>query len=51
MLPLLAPSDLDLLRDRCLQNDWQLCVHAIGDSAHHVLLESFNELDREKTEI
>ena len=47
-LPLLAPSDLDLLRDRCLQNDWQLCVHAIGDSAHHVLLESFNELDREK---
>lgn len=47
-LPLLSPSELDVLRDRCLENDWQLCVHAIGDSAHHVLLESFNELDREK---
>ncbi|HCP40491.1 MAG TPA: amidohydrolase [Cryomorphaceae bacterium] len=47
-LPLLTPSDLDLLRDRCLKNDWQLCVHAIGDSAHHILLESFNSLDREK---
>lgn len=47
-LPLLSPSELGLLRDRCLENDWQLCVHAIGDSAHHVLLKSFNELDREK---
>ncbi len=47
-LPLLSPNELNELRDRCLQNDWQLCVHAIGDSAHHVLLESFNELDREK---
>jgi hypothetical protein len=47
-LPLLSPSELDVLRDRCLKNNWQLCVHAIGDSAHHVLLESFNQLDREK---
>ena len=47
-LPLLSPSELDVLRDRCLENDWQLCVHAIGDSAHHVLLKSFNELNREK---
>ena len=45
-LPLLTPSELDQLRDRCLRNNWQLCVHAIGDSAHHVLLKSFNELDR-----
>lgn len=45
-LPLLTPSELDQLRDRCLRNHWQLCVHAIGDSAHHVLLKSFNELDR-----
>ena len=45
-LPLLTPSELDRLRDRCLKNNWQLCVHAIGDSAHHVLLKSFNELDR-----
>ncbi len=43
-LPLLSPEELNALRDRCLQNDWQLCVHAIGDSAHHVLLESFQEL-------
>jgi predicted amidohydrolase YtcJ len=47
-LPLLTPDELDILRDRCLANDWQLCVHAIGDSAHHLLLESLNELDREK---
>ena len=45
-LPLLSPLELNRLRDRCLNNGWQLCVHAIGDSAHHVLLESFNELDR-----
>ena len=44
-LPLLSPEQLDVLRERCVQNGWQLCVHAIGDSAHHVLLESFNELD------
>ena len=43
-LPLLSPEELNALRDRCLQNDWQLCVHAIGDSAHHVLLESFQDL-------
>ena len=47
-LPLLSPNELNDLRDRCLKNDWQLCVHAIGDSAHHVLLESFDELNREK---
>jgi len=47
-LPLLSPSELDALRDRCLQNDWQLCVHAIGDSAHHVLLESFQDLPTDK---
>lgn len=46
-LPLLSPESLDQLRDRCLENEWQLCVHAIGDSAHHVLLQSFNELPRE----
>lgn len=46
-LPLLNPAQLDSLRDRCLANDWQLCVHAIGDSAHHVLLESFYELPRD----
>jgi len=45
-LPLLSPLELDRLRDRCLKNGWQLCVHAIGDSAHHVLLESFDALDR-----
>ncbi|MCH1534046.1 MAG: amidohydrolase [Schleiferiaceae bacterium] len=44
-LPLLSPDELEILRKRCVQNGWQLCVHAIGDSAHHVLLESFNTLD------
>ena len=44
-LPLLSPRQLDDLRVRCVENGWQLCVHAIGDSAHHVLLESFNKLD------
>lgn len=44
-LPLLSPDELEVLRDRCVENGWQLCVHAIGDSAHHVLLESFNKLD------
>lgn len=44
-LPLLSPKQLDALRERCVENGWQLCVHAIGDSAHHVLLESFNQLD------
>ncbi len=44
-LPLLTPSELDKLRDRCLKNRWQLCVHAIGDSAHRILLKSFNTLD------
>ncbi len=47
-LPLLSPTELDALRDRCLKNDWQLCVHAIGDSAHHVLLESFQDLPVDK---
>ncbi|MEY2963740.1 MAG: hypothetical protein RL754_1001 [Bacteroidota bacterium] len=47
-LPLLSPVELEVLRDRCLANGWQLCVHAIGDSAHHVLLESLWELDTEK---
>lgn len=45
-LPLLTPAELDALRDRCVRNGWQLCVHAIGDSAHHVVLESFDELSR-----
>ncbi len=44
-LPLLSPKQLDALRERCVENGWQLCVHAIGDSAHHVLLESFSQLD------
>ena len=44
-LPLLTPTELDKLRDRCLKNRWQLCVHAIGDSAHRILLKSFNTLD------
>ena len=44
-LPLLSPEELDELRDRCLTNNWQLCVHAIGDSAHRILLKSFNTLD------
>ena len=44
-LPLLAPEELDNLRDRCLKNNWQLCVHAIGDSAHRILLKSFYTLD------
>ena len=44
-LPLLSPRQLDGLRERCVENGWQLCVHAIGDSAHHVLLESFSQLD------
>ena len=44
-LPLLSPRQLDVLRERCVKNGWQLCVHAIGDSAHHVLLESFSQLD------
>ena len=44
-LPLLTYDELNTLRDRCLKNQWQLCVHAIGDSAHHLLLKSFNELD------
>jgi predicted amidohydrolase YtcJ len=44
-LPLLSPQELDKLRDRCVKNDWQLCVHAIGDSAHRILLKSFNKLD------
>ena len=44
-LPLLTYDELNTLRDRCLRNQWQLCVHAIGDSAHHLLLKSFNELD------
>lgn len=47
-LPLLSPEALNTLRDRCVRNGWQLCVHAIGDSAHHVLLESFQELTREE---
>lgn len=45
-LPLLSVAQLDTLRDRCLDQGWQLCVHAIGDSAHHVLLQSFDALDR-----
>ena len=44
-LPLLNPGQLNDLRERCVKNGWQLCVHAIGDSAHHVLLECFNQLD------
>ena len=44
-LPLLTYDELNTLRDRCLRNQWQLCVHAIGDSAHHLLLKSFNQLD------
>ena len=44
-LPLLSFDQLNTLRDRCVKNQWQLCVHAIGDSAHHLLLKSFNELD------
>ena len=44
-LPLLSFDQLNALRDRCVKNQWQLCVHAIGDSAHHLLLKSFNELD------
>ena len=44
-LPLLTYDELNTLRDRCLKNQWQLCVHAIGDSAHHLLLKSFNQLD------
>ncbi len=44
-LPLLSPQELDELRDRCVKNSWQLCVHAIGDSAHRILLKSFNTLD------
>ena len=44
-LPLLSPRQLDALRERCVENGWQLCVHAIGDSAHHVLLKSFSQLD------
>jgi predicted amidohydrolase YtcJ len=47
-LPLLSPDELNALRDRCLQNHWQLCVHAIGDSAHHVLLESFQALPQDQ---
>ena len=47
-LPLLSPEELNTLRDRCLQNNWQLCVHAIGDSAHHVLLESFQDLPKDQ---
>ncbi len=46
-LPLMTPNELDSLRDRCLKNGWQLCVHAIGDSAHHTVLQSFNQLSRE----
>ena len=47
-LPILSPEELNVLRDRCLQNSWQLCVHAIGDSAHHVLLESFQNLPHDQ---
>ena len=47
-LPLLSPEALDVLRDRCVKNDWQLCVHAIGDSAHHILLESFLDLPKDQ---
>ena len=47
-LPLLSPEALDVLRDRCVKNDWQLCVHAIGDSAHHILLESFQDLPKDE---
>jgi len=47
-LPLLSPEALDVLRDRCVKNDWQLCVHAIGDSAHHILLESFQDLPKDQ---
>ena len=47
-LPLLSPEEFDILRDRCVKNDWQLCVHAIGDSAHHILLESFQDLPKDQ---
>ena len=47
-LPILSPEELNVLRDRCLKNSWQLCVHAIGDSAHHILLESFQNLPRDQ---
>ena len=47
-LPLLSPEELNTLRDRCLENEWQLCVHAIGDSAHHILLESFQALPQDQ---
>lgn len=47
-LPILSPDELNVLRDRCLQNSWQLCVHAIGDSAHHLLLESFQNLPHDQ---
>jgi len=47
-LPLLSPEELNILRDRCIKNEWQLCVHAIGDSAHHILLESFQALPQDQ---
>ena len=47
-LHLLSPEELEKLRERCIANEWQLCVHAIGDSAHHVLLKSFEQLDRNR---
>ena len=47
-LQLLPASELDSLRDLCVQHGWQLCVHAIGDSAHHLLLQSFAELPEDQ---
>ena len=47
-LPLMSSEELDQLRDRCLNNQWQLCVHAIGDSAHHILLRSFQFLPKDE---
>lgn len=46
-LSLMSLPELDSLRDLCVQRGVQLCVHAIGDSAHHVLLRSFQNLPHE----
>lgn len=45
-----SPAHFDSLAARLANTDWQLCTHAIGDSANRMILQVYNKYLKEKND-
>jgi len=45
-----SPAHFDSLAARLANTDWQLCTHAIGDSANRMILKVYNKYLKEKND-